>query len=210
MKKHLFLFLAIAIIISSCGKPVVAPPTSTLSPPTATAVPPTKTTELPLPTVTPVCIPPEPTQQDVDRALAYTGDVFSTTDWEQSYAVSDTYVSVTWQNIAQGAVVYLEARIKPCGYEEPDLNQDFNDDNWKVIFANYESYKSVAECKLDSGIRLYQFKMQNQGFDYRVNYWVQNDTDTRVIVTMILFPAEYQSMLDGYSSRLFPNLPNCS
>jgi hypothetical protein len=203
-----FIFLAIAFFISSCGKPVVATPTPT--PPPGTSTPQIQPTDKPLPTVTPACISPEPTQKDIDRALAYTGDVFSSPDWEQNYIVSENSAAVTWQNVAQGAVVYLEALIFPCGYEEPDLNKYYSDENWKAIFANYESYESVAECKSDIGLRLYQFKTQNQGFEYAIDYWVQNDTDTRVISTMIVFPVEEQALLGDYSARLFPDLPNCS
>ena len=213
MKQRLFLFLVVASLIAGCGKTTAAPPTSTATPspvPTITSTPKIESTHTPLPTVTPACISPEPAQQDIDRSLTYTGDIFSTPDWQQSQSLLEGAASVTWQNIVQGAVAYLEVRIKPCGYEEPDLNKDFSDDNWKATFANYESYETIAQCKLDSGIRLYQFKTYNQGFEYRINYWVQNDTDHRIVVTMIVFPLESQSLLDDYSIRLFPSLPNCS
>ncbi len=210
MTRHLFIFLAIVFIVSACGMPSVAIPTSTSTPPSSTSTPQTQPTDQPLSTLTPVCISPKPTQKDIDRALAYTGDAFSAAEWEQSYAVLESSVAVTWQNVVQGAVVYLEAIIFPCSYEEPDLNKYYSDENWKAIFANYESYESVAECKTNAGLRLYQFKTQNQGFEYRINYWVQNDADTRVISTMIVFPVEEQALLGDYSVRLFPDLPNCS
>ena len=205
----IFLELAVVVNISSCGKPNVVIPTSTPLP-LLTPTPKIKPTETPLPTVTPVCISSEPTQKDIDRALAYTDDMFSVPEWEQSYAVSENSVAVTRQNVVQGAVVYLETLIFPCGYEEPDLNKYYSDDNWKAIFANYESYESIAVCKTNTGLRLYQFKTQNQGFEYRINYWVQNDTDTRVISLMIVFPVEEQAFLWDYSAQLFPDLPNCS
>jgi hypothetical protein len=56
---------------------------------------------------------------------------------------------------------------------------------------------------------LYEFKTHNQGFDYAIRYWVENDTDTRVIVTMIVFPLESKLLLDKYSSMLFPNYSTC-
>ena len=210
MKKQIFILIIAAVILSSCGKPPAPPPTSTpLPPPTITSTPRIVATNTPLPTVTPVCVSPEPTQQDIDRAHSYTGNAFDSS-WDQSEAALEGAYSITWQNIVQGAVAYLEARIKPCGYEEPDLNRDFSEATWSAIFANYESYESIAECKLDSGIRLYQFKTYNLGFEYKINYWVESDTDNRIIVTMIVFPAESQPLLDEYSIRLFPNLPNCS
>ena len=205
----LCIFLGIAVIVSSCGKPSVAILTSTLPPP-HTPTPIIKPANSPRPTVTPVCISSEPTQKDIDQALAYTGDMFSVPEWEQSYTVSENSVAVTRQNVVQGAVVYLETLNFPCGYEEPDLNKYYSGENWKAIFANYESYESVAECKTNTGLRLYQFKTQNQGFEYRINYWVQNDTDTRVLSLMIVFPVEERTLLGDYSAQLFPDLPNCS
>jgi hypothetical protein len=201
MKKQLSIFIAIAFIASSCGNPGTENPVST---------PQSQSTEIVLPTVTPVCISPGPTQDDIDRALAYTGDAFSPPDWVQSDVVSDTTVAVTWQNVNLGAVVYLEALIFPCGYEEPDLNNYYNDQNWKALFQNYESYAPVAECRTDKGTRLYKFKAQNQGFEYDIKYWVQNDTANRVISTMIVIPVGSESLIDDLSFWLFPTLPNCS
>jgi hypothetical protein len=112
-------------------------------------------------------------------------------------------------NNAQGAIVYLEAIIFPCSYEEPDLNNYYSDENWKTIFQNYEGYELLDECKTNAGTRLYEFKTQNQGFEYEIKYWVQNDTDTRVISTMIVFPLESKLLLDEYSSMLFPGYSTC-
>jgi hypothetical protein len=209
MKKIFLLFFAFAMMISSCGKPVVAPPTNTPPPSSPSPTQEIEPTETPLPTVTPVCIPPEPSQKDMDRALSYTGEILNTAGWEQSSTVSDTSVAVTWQNIPQGAVVYLEAIIFPCGYEEPDLNNYYSTENWGAIFQNYESYELIDECKSNDGIRLYEFKTQNQGFEYDIKYWVENDTDTRVISTMLVFPLESKLLLDEYSSMLFPDYSTC-
>ena len=114
-----------------------------------------------------------------------------------------------WQNVSEGALVYLDAIIFPCGYEEPDLNKYFSEENWKAVFANYESYELLDECKRDDGLRLYEFKTLNQGFEYEIRYWVDNDTDTRVISTMIVFPLETKLLLDEYSSMLFPDYSTC-
>jgi len=207
MKKRLLLLLA-AIMISSCGQPVPAPPIDTLP---ATTLPPTpknEPTETPLPTVTPACISSEPTQDDIDRALAFTNAIFDTNEWEKSYTVSGERVSVTWLNNPLGAVAYLEAVIFPCGYEEPDLNH-YYDDNWGTIFQNYENYQSVDECRRNDGLRLYEFEAQNQGFEYGIKYWVKSDTDTRAISMMLVFPLESKLLLDEYASMLFPDYSTC-
>ncbi|CAG0952506.1 hypothetical protein ANAEL_00144 [Anaerolineales bacterium] len=206
MIKRILMFLALAVVVSSCGKPAAAPPTAT---PTPTIPPPTKTEEAPLPTVTAACISPEPTQKDIDRVLSFTEGTFDVAEWERSYTVAENRVSVTWLNNPSGAIAYLEAIIFPCGYEEPDLNNYYSDENWKTIFQYYENYELVDECKRDDGLRLYEFKTQNQGFEYGVKYWVKNDTDTRVISMMIVFPLELNAMMGDYSTRLFPTYPNC-
>jgi hypothetical protein len=207
MNKQLFIFLIVAVMVSACGKSVTATPTSTPPPPTST--PKILPTDTPLPTVTPVCASPNPTQADVDRALSYTHDVFGAPEWNQSYTVSDSSVAVIWQNAPLGAAVYLEALIFPCGYEEPDLDKYFSDQNWKLIFANYESYELTRACKRDDGLRLYEFKTHNQGFEYGIKYWVKSDTDTRVISTMLVFPLVSKLLLDEYSSMLFPDYSTC-
>lgn len=212
MNKIFFISLAIALIVSACGTPVAATPMPTVVPPTAippTDTPPTKSPYIPLPTVTPACISSEPAQGDIDRALSFTNATFDTRGWEKNYTVAESRVSVTWLNNPQGAVVYLEAIIFPCGYEEPDLNRYYSDENWKTIFQNYESYKLIDECKTNNGLRLYEFETQNQGFEYGVRYWVKNDTDTRVISTMIVFPLESKLLLDEYSSMLSPGYSTC-
>jgi len=166
-------------------------------------------TDVPLPTVTPVCISPEPTEKDIDRALSFAEATFDASEWEKSYAVTENRVSVTWLNNPSGAVAYLEAIIFSCGYEEPDLNNYYSNENWKTIFQYDESYKLMDECKRDDGLRLYEFETQNQGFEYRVKYWVRNDTDTRIISMMIVFPSELEAMMGDYSTRLFPTYPSC-
>ncbi|MBI3161448.1 MAG: hypothetical protein HYZ23_03015 [Chloroflexi bacterium] len=211
MKRQLPILLAILFAASACGKTPPAIPTSTPSPPpTDTPSPTALPTDIPLPTLTPACISSEPTQDDIERALSYAGGVFDTPEWDMTHSVMEDHVSVTRQSVIQGAVAYLEARIFPCGYEEPDLNKYYNDENWKIVFQNYESYELSIQCRLDTGLRLYQFKAQNFGFEYDARYWVQNDTDTRVIVTMLVFPIVPGSLIDEYASQLFPSLPNCS
>jgi hypothetical protein len=198
--KRFWLILPV-IFLSACGTPPTAIIPSETPPPA---------TELPLSTVTPVCKSTEPTDDDVDAALEYTADLFDPAEWEQSYEVFDDKVSVTWQNIPQSAVVFLEARIFSCGYEEPDLNKIFSDEYWDALFVNYEGYELISECRSNLGLRLYEFETASQGFDYHIRYWEENDTDNRIITTMIIFPFGSESTLDDYSTELFPGLPNCS
>ncbi|MBI2330928.1 MAG: hypothetical protein HYU84_01905 [Chloroflexi bacterium] len=163
-----------------------------------------------LSTVTPVCISPEPSQDDIDRALSFTGQVFQQEDWEQSHTVSEDRVSVSWLSNSQGAVAFLEALIFPCGYEEPDLNAYFADENWTNVFANYQSYELQIECRSDVGLRLYKFSAVSEDVPYIARYWVMNDTNNRVITFMILMAGESFAGIDPIGYSLFPQLSNCS
>jgi len=158
---------------------------------------------------TPVCISTDPTQDDIDRALGFPGKVFDRGDWQRSYTVADTRVSVTWYSDAIAAVAYLEALIFPCGYEEPDLDAFFTDQNWSVVFGNYQEYSLAKQCATDNGLRLYTFRAVDQGFEYEARYWVRNDTDTRVIAMMLVFPMESPAVQDEYAYSIFPQLINC-
>lgn len=203
MKRIYPVFLA--IFLSSCatsGAPASTP-----------TIPPTETpsvTKTPLATVTAVCISPEPAEEDVDAVLSYTDGVFDLNEWEQSYVVGEEKVSVTLQNIPQSAVVFLEAIIFSCGYEEPDLNRFLSDDHWDALFANYDDFEMIDQCRSDIGLRLYEFEASSQGVDYNISYWEENDTDERIITTMIAFPFGSEATMDEYSTQLFPELPNCS
>ena len=201
-RNYIILF---AIILSACAKAPTFTPTSTIVP---TETP--SATQTPLPTVTSNCVSQKPTQADVDAALSYTDDFFDPSEWEQTYVTGEDKVSVTWQNIPQSAVVFLEAILFPCGYEEPDLDHFLNKDHWDALFANYDRYEMIDECKSDVGLRLYEFEASSQGFDYNISYWTENDTDERIITTMMTFPFGSEATMDEYSIQLFPELPNCS
>ena len=199
--KKILIAVVIIILISACGTPGTATPSNELPPPDAN----NPSSEQ----ATPACISSEPTDADIDRALTYTKEMFNGPEWERSYTVGGGRVSVTWVNTTDAAIAYSEALIFPCSYEEPDLNNFFNVDNWSVIFGNYESYQLIAECRTDNGLRLYQFSAVEEGYDYSINYWVENDTETRVMVVMIVFPAESTVVMDEYSNNLFPKLTSC-
>ena len=196
MKIKLSLVLAIAIFLSSCEIPGAVLSTPAL---------PSEAQ----PVGTPGCISSEPTQGDIERALTYTDDIFSGVDWVRSYTVETSRVYVTWSNGSLNALAFVEALIFPCGYGEPDLDSFFSADNWDIIFANYESYKAVSECKSKDSLRLYEFTAAKEGFDYGIKYWVLNDTVTRVMEMMIVFPVESKSLMDEHSSNLFPDLTSC-
>lgn len=196
MKKLSFV-LFVSFLLSACGSSTPVPPS---------AIPATATVEV-LPTVTPVCIDPKPTQADVDRALGYTGNIFSAPVWEQSYEAYDNKVAVYW--VSSDGVVFLEDVIFSCGYEEPDLNRYFSAEHWNTVFANYETYQMTNECKNDNGIRLYEFGISDLGTEYAARYWSAYDSNNSIITLMLLLPASATPVMDEYAAMLFPTFSSC-
>ncbi len=191
--------LLVLLLLSACAPAATPTPVPTPAPPT---VPPLSVEEA-------SCISSQPTQADIDRALAYAGGVFTAPDWERSYTVEDSRVAVTWFGNTVSAVAFLEALIFPCGYEEIDLDYFFGDENWDIIFGNYQQYQRVDECRADDGFRLYQFRAVDQDYDYDISYWSKNDTDTRVITMMIVLPVGSDALMEEYAYSLFPTLQSC-
>ncbi len=157
----------------------------------------------------PVCIDSLPTQADIDRALAFSGEFLEAGDWERSYTVSSDKVLVSWYSASLPAIVNLEALVFPCSYEEPDLDAYYNVDAWAIIFGNYQSYEFINECRNDQGLRLYNFIAVDQGLAYQVRYWVLNDTPTRVISFMAVLPVDAGTQMVEMAYALFPQLTNC-
>jgi hypothetical protein len=195
MKIKLSLLLMVVLFLSSCEIPGAVISTPVLPSGTQAAD-------------TAGCISSDPSQDDIDRALGYTDQIFSAPEWTRSYTVETNRVYVTWSSTAN-AMAFVEALIFPCGYGRTDLDNFFNAENWKIVFANYESYKAVAECKLGDVLRLYQFTAVKEGFEYDIKYWALNDTATRVMGMMIVFPTDSKSLMDEYSSNLFPQITSC-
>ena len=192
MKRPTLLFLTLFLVLS-CGLPESAEPMPTSS----FSLPPDG------------CVSSEATQKDIDRVLSITEGVLDPDEWERSYVVMENRVAVTWSSVAWSAVIYLEALIFPCGYDETTLDEYFSAGNWSTILSNYQGHESTGECRSADGARLYQFRALSQGVEYHIRYWAQGDTAARVIVLMAVFPVGSEDRLDEYSSRLFPRLDSC-
>ena len=91
MKTKSLPFFLLVLFVSACGMPSALVPTSTPKPIPTEIIQPTQFES-------PGCVSPEPTQDDIDRALSFAGKMFDTADWERSYSVAETRAAVTWLN----------------------------------------------------------------------------------------------------------------
>jgi hypothetical protein len=151
----------------------------------------------------------EPSQEDLNKVLAFGADLFKSDDWVKSYSVEPYKVTVTHHNDAAFAVAYTEYLIYTCGYGQTEMDEYFNDEGFAIVFDGYESYNLAKFCEVES-LALYKFNAIDEGAEYDVNYWVEQSDDNHVLVMMLVFPKGNTAVLDEYSKRLFPNLTTCS
>jgi len=169
---------------------------ATCAPQTATNIP------------TDSCGPIEPSDKDVQYALSFGKDLFNTAKWVKSYTVEPYKVSVSRHNDTEGSVAYLEYLMYNCGYNQTDLNNYFNDAGFNVVFGDYDTHKLAHFCEIKS-LALYEYDLVSKGENYFARYWVKQDSGTRVLVVMLVFPTDSQGTMDRYTKQLFPQLTSC-
>lgn len=152
------------------------------------------------------CIPFMP--EDVLKALTFAEDVFEREMWNQSFRGDTSRVSVEWQRQASGAVGYLDYLIFSCGYSDEEFEAYFGDDYWDITLSTYETWQRGEQCEQDD-ITLHEFKLTSDGQPYRMRYWIQTLSDTRILTFQIAFPSSEADLLNTYAERLFPDFPSC-
>ena len=154
------------------------------------------------------CGPIEPTDKDLQYVMSFGQEIFSSKDWIKSYTVEPYKISLSRHNDALNAISYIEYLIYTCGYSQANLNNYFNDQGFNVIFGGYESHTLAKFCEKKS-LALYEYDLVNNGADYVAHYWVKQDTETRVLVVMIVLPKDNPTLMNQYSQKLFPDLTSC-
>jgi hypothetical protein len=154
------------------------------------------------------CGPYEPSEADVKKMLSFGGDAFQSTDWVKSYTVEPYKITLTRRNDPAQAIAYSEYLIFTCGYGQDDMNSYFNDEGFNIIFADYESHTLGNFCE-QTGLSLYEYDLVDEGTPFKARYWVKQDTDTRILVYMLVFPEATPGVLDEYSKKVFPSLDTC-
>jgi len=154
------------------------------------------------------CGPIEPSEADIRFILSLGEDMFNKPEWVKSYTVEPYKISLTRRNDTQAAIAYSEYLIYTCGYEQAELDEYFNDAGFAIVFGNYESYTPVGFCE-EGELALYEYDLVEGGAPYAARYWVKQQSDTRILVLMLVFPLENSALLNTYATRLFPDLISC-
>ncbi|MFZ5822354.1 MAG: hypothetical protein ACOYYJ_20890 [Chloroflexota bacterium] len=154
------------------------------------------------------CGPIEPAEEDVRFVLAIGEDLFDQPEWVRSYTVEPYKVSLTRRNDTQSAIAYAEYLMYNCGYGQAELDEYFSEASFAIVFGNYESHVRTNFCE-EGSLALYQYDLVDEGTPYAARYWAKQQSDTRLLVVMLVFPRENPSLMDTYATRLFPDLAAC-
>lgn len=150
----------------------------------------------------------EPTDADVQKILSFGKEAFTSNDWHKTYTVEPYKITLARSNDVEQAIAYSEYLIFTCGYGQTEMDNYFNDEGFNVIFADYESHTLSNFCEQKS-LALYEYDLVDTSLPFKARYWVKQDTDTRVLVYMLVFPQASSTPLNEYSQKIFPDLPVC-
>ena len=153
----------------------------------------------------------QPTDQDIQDALDFTGQAFSSATWTRSYTVSSDRVSVTWMNDAEGALGYLENLVYPCGYTQADVETFFSEESLKeVILQNYDRPELKSSCRINQQkLNLYEMTAWLHDQTYLVRVWVTQPSTTRLVYVFLTYPESGADAMQQLAQSLFPMLPAC-
>jgi hypothetical protein len=153
---------------------------------------------------TPTPAPP----REIYLVLGLGDPVFEPENWLASAAERDDRTTATWVSTEFGALAYTEYLHFNGGYD-PDNLISFFDDTWfAVSFKDYASWERTARCASDD-ILVYEFSLTRADQPYRMRYWAQPVTPTRVLALHMVFPADRADLLDEYSQLYAPLAWEC-
>ena len=152
----------------------------------------------------------DPTDQDVKKALAYTGDIFQNSNWKRIYTVGNQRVAITWNHNTLDALAYLEYLVWDCGYTQAALDSYFSQSNFKeVFFSAYQNPVELKRCTGADGLSLYEYSANYKDQDYSIRYWSKLVSPTRILTLELSFPTKNKAAQDQLATQLFPQLVTC-
>jgi len=153
------------------------------------------------------CPNPKPTDAEVAQARKYMSDKF-TADWNESYSVMDSRISVTYKNDPLGAVINFDT-VNFCAVTNASLDDYYTDATFNIIFQYYDDHTYQNDCHTGN-VRLFEFDLRNQGYDYNGRFWVEVVDENHTRETLLVFPLTDTDNFNRYSDLLMPKLASCN
>ncbi len=194
MKKTKMLFAAFVLLVLSCN---------TLNNPPFGVPTPTS----PANDFTTNCTETGPSQSEIDSARRYDADYFKSPDWKTSYTVMESQIGVARISNQLNAVANFDYVIF-CGVTSEGLDRYYSNDTFAVIFQNYDGHDAQKNCR-SGDLRLYEFKVKDQGYDYNARFWVEIVDPNHIRQSLLVFPVADITNMDSYSRKIMPKLISC-
>jgi len=153
------------------------------------------------------CPYPKPTNAEVDRAREYKADEFGA-DWTESYTVMDNRITVTHKNTPLNSVINFDT-VNFCAVTNASLDDYYTEATFNIIFQYYDDHKYQNGCR-SGDLRLYEFDLTNQGYDYNGRFWVEIVDENHTRETLLVFPVTDIDNFNRYSDQLMPKLASCN
>jgi hypothetical protein len=164
-------------------------------------------------------------QPEIITVLLMAENVFETGLWQASASENLVSTTATWQSRPESGfsgLSFLNYLHLDTGYTLDSLDELFDDDWFEETFAAWDDLRKTNVC-YDDDTTLHEFTLafvdaNGNSTPYSLRYWVDPVNESRVRVWYISFAtafgdgspnAEALDMLDSYSERMFPDLPDC-
>jgi hypothetical protein len=114
---------------------------------------------------------------------------------------------VVWKNDKLGAVASFDDVIF-CEVTNAALDGYYTDESFDTIFQYYDGHETQTSCD-SRDLRLYEFKVKSQGYDYFARFWSEILDKDHIRESLLVFPTSDPEDLDSYSKKIMPELPSC-
>jgi hypothetical protein len=152
------------------------------------------------------CPDKQPTQRDIDLALKHSDNFFSSS-WKMTYTVMEYRVSVVWKSEKLNAMASFDDVIF-CDVTHAMLDDYYTAESFDIIFQYYDGHEAQENCQ-SGDLRLDEFEVQSQGFDYIARFWAKILDKNHIRESLLVFPASDPESLDSYSQEITAELPSC-
>jgi hypothetical protein len=153
------------------------------------------------------CPAKQPTQREIDLALKHSDDFFGSSDWKMTYTVMEYRVSVVWKSEKLNAMSSFDDVIF-CDVTNATLDNYYTDKSFDIVFQYYDGHEAQESCQ-SGNLRLYEFEVQSQGYDYIARFWSEILDQNHIRETLLVFPTTDPDSLASYSKKIVPELPSC-
>ena len=163
--------------------------------------------------VVPLLLPPKceakpATPLDFQQATSIGSGIFEPERWRLETGEHPGLISVGWFEDEHEGLAHAQLLLYDCGYTSADLENFYGEQGMNIMLGGYNAHTQTAQCT-DGELTLREYDVDYDGRPYRVRFWFEPVSDTRVRDMHLGFLPEDQALMDDYAARLYPQLPSC-